>query len=321
MPSPIRHSIDAAPSSAPRSVASRPYFRPWRLFAASRSRLPSVGASRRVSPRAPARSPRERVVVARPDRSRVALRYREDSYDLGSYDPEMDGYVPPEVSLANFSRGDLIGSGSFGDVFRCVVDGDRRCVAKQYKRDVRGRDWFSHADERATCRRLAEDGARRGRALRRRLRLGPVPRRRRRRDPRRGVEGTTGGRRDAGRGGGGHGARRRIARTTRPPAPRHRARLRRARDPRLERGAPRREARNASSRAPARSPGGGSSRDPRRRRFRRRPNGDPDEAIFDPTYGAPEQFRRERRAAAYLGGSAVSSGVWGRATTTRGFPT
>jgi serine/threonine protein kinase len=120
---------------------------------------PSVGASRRVSPRAPARSPRERVVVAPPDRSRVALRYREDSYDLGSYDPEMDGYVPPEVSLANFSRGDLIGSGSFGDVFRCVVDGDRRCVAKQYKRDVRGRDWFSfYADERATCRRLAEDG-------------------------------------------------------------------------------------------------------------------------------------------------------------------
>ena len=71
----------------------------------------------------------------------------------------MDGYVPPEVSLANFSRGDLIGSGSFGDVFRCVVDGDRRCVAKQYKRDVRGRDWFSfYADAARRCRRLAEDG-------------------------------------------------------------------------------------------------------------------------------------------------------------------
>lgn len=85
----------------------------------------------------------------------------DESYDMGSYDPEMDGYVPPEISLRSLKIGDKIGEGSFSEVYRGVVEGDDgTCVdviAKAYKKNVRGRDWFSfYADERATCRRLAE---------------------------------------------------------------------------------------------------------------------------------------------------------------------
>ena len=42
---------------------------------------------------------------------------REDSFDLGSYDPEMDGYEPPEVSVDDVTMGDRIGEGSFAVVF------------------------------------------------------------------------------------------------------------------------------------------------------------------------------------------------------------
>ena len=38
---------------------------------------------------------------------------REDSFDMGSYDPEMDGYEPPEVSIADVTKGSQIGEGSF----------------------------------------------------------------------------------------------------------------------------------------------------------------------------------------------------------------
>ena len=80
---------------------------------------------------------------------------------MGSYDPEMDGYVPPEISLRSLTIGEKIGEGSFSEVYRGVVRGeDGSCenvIAKAYKKNVRGRDWFSfYADERATCRRLAE---------------------------------------------------------------------------------------------------------------------------------------------------------------------
>ena len=91
---------------------------------------------------------------------------REPSYDLGSYDPEMDGYVPPEVSLASVTRGSKIGEGSFGAVFNGTIEGGegieggsntrRSVILKEYKKNVRGRDWFSfYADERAICRKLA----------------------------------------------------------------------------------------------------------------------------------------------------------------------
>ncbi len=82
---------------------------------------------------------------------------REDSFDLGSYDPEMDGYEPPEVSVDDVTKGDRIGEGSFAVVFAGTVAGVGDVVLKQYRRDVRGRDWFSfYADERAMCRRLRE---------------------------------------------------------------------------------------------------------------------------------------------------------------------
>ena len=82
---------------------------------------------------------------------------REDSFDLGSYDPEMDGYEPSEVSVDDVTKGDRIGEGSFAVVFAGTVAGVGDVVLKQYRRDVRGRDWFSfYADERAMCRRLRE---------------------------------------------------------------------------------------------------------------------------------------------------------------------
>ena len=112
------------------------------------------GVSRRDIPRHP----------FAPRRSASPPRAREDSYDMGSYDPEMDGYVPPDISLANLTLGDKVGEGSFGDVYRAVVADPNggppiAAIAKAYKRNVRGRDWFSfYADERAVCRRLAEVG-------------------------------------------------------------------------------------------------------------------------------------------------------------------
>ena len=36
-----------------------------------------------------------------------------ESYDMGSYDPEMDGYVPPEISLRSLRVGEKIGEGLF----------------------------------------------------------------------------------------------------------------------------------------------------------------------------------------------------------------
>ena len=80
---------------------------------------------------------------------------------MGSYDPEMDGYVPPEISLRSLKIGVKFGEGSFSEVYRGVVEGEdgssQNVIAKAYKKNVRGRDWFSfYADERATCRRLAE---------------------------------------------------------------------------------------------------------------------------------------------------------------------
>ena len=82
---------------------------------------------------------------------------REDSFDLGSYDPEMDGYEPPEVSVDDVTKGVRLGEGSFAVVFSGTVAGVGDVVLKQYRRDVRGRDWFSfYADERAMCRRLRE---------------------------------------------------------------------------------------------------------------------------------------------------------------------
>ena len=82
---------------------------------------------------------------------------------MGSYDPEMDGFVPPEISLRSLKIGDKIGAGAFSEVYRGGVEGadgtSERVIAKAYKKNVRGRDWFSfYADERATCRRLKETG-------------------------------------------------------------------------------------------------------------------------------------------------------------------
>ena len=45
----------------------------------------------------------------------------DESYDMGSYDPEMDGFVPPEISLRSLQIGDKIGEGSFSEVYRGVV--------------------------------------------------------------------------------------------------------------------------------------------------------------------------------------------------------
>ena len=82
---------------------------------------------------------------------------REDSFDLGSFDPEMDGYEPPEVSVSDVVKGARIGEGSFAVVHAGTVAGVGDVVLKQYRRDVRGRDWFSfYADERAMCRRLRD---------------------------------------------------------------------------------------------------------------------------------------------------------------------
>ena len=91
-------------------------------------------------------------------RSGLGLRaMREDSFDMGSYDPEMDGYEPPEVSIADVTKGSQIGEGSFAVVYAGTVEGVGNAVLKEYRRDVRGRDWFSfYADERAMCRRLVE---------------------------------------------------------------------------------------------------------------------------------------------------------------------
>ena len=68
----------------------------------------------------------------RPSRGRAAAAaavvvvraYREPSYDIGSYDPEMDGYVPPEVSLASLKKGAKVGEGSFGTVYGATVTSD-----------------------------------------------------------------------------------------------------------------------------------------------------------------------------------------------------
>ena len=130
-------------------------------------RVPSPLASARVAtrrhlaPSAPGRA--ARWARARSDlrEPHARLRAVDESYDMGSYDPEMDGYVPPEISLRALKIGDKIGEGSFSEVYRGVVENDDGTlvdvIAKAYKKNVRGRDWFSfYADERATCRRLAE---------------------------------------------------------------------------------------------------------------------------------------------------------------------
>ncbi|MDA9097893.1 protein kinase [bacterium] len=82
---------------------------------------------------------------------------------MGSYDPEMDGYTPPEISLKQLRVGHKIGEGSFSEVYQGIVvvdDGDSDdipVIAKAYKKTVRGRDWFSfYCDERTVCRRLSE---------------------------------------------------------------------------------------------------------------------------------------------------------------------
>jgi hypothetical protein len=54
----------------------------------------------------------------------VARAAREPSYDVGSYDPEMNGYVPPEVSLSSLKKGGKIGEGSFGAVFQATMTDD-----------------------------------------------------------------------------------------------------------------------------------------------------------------------------------------------------
>jgi len=130
-------------------------------------RVPSPLASARVAtrrhlaPSAPGRA--ARWARARSDlrEPHARLRAVDESYDMGSYDPEMDGYVPPEISLRALKIGDKIGEGSFSEVYRGVVENDDGTlvdvIAKAYKKNVRGRDWFSfYADERATLRRLAE---------------------------------------------------------------------------------------------------------------------------------------------------------------------
>ena len=130
-------------------------------------RVPSPLASARVAtrrhlaPSAPGRA--ARWARARSDlrEPHARLRAVDESYDMGSYDPEMDGYVPPEISLRALKIGDKVGEGSFSEVYRGVVENDDgTCVdviAKAYKKNVRGRDWFSfYADERSTLRRLAE---------------------------------------------------------------------------------------------------------------------------------------------------------------------
>uniref|UniRef100_A0A7S0SXQ9 Protein kinase domain-containing protein n=1 Tax=Mantoniella antarctica TaxID=81844 RepID=A0A7S0SXQ9_9CHLO len=93
-----------------------------------------------------------------------ALEKKDTSYQVGfgSYDAEMDGYVPADVSLATLKKGDKVGEGSFGTVFRASIVEDveggeqsREVIIKEYKKNVRGRDWFSfYSDERAICRRL-----------------------------------------------------------------------------------------------------------------------------------------------------------------------
>ena len=92
-----------------------------------------------------------------------------ESYDMGSYDPEMDGYVPPEISLRSLRVGEKIGEGSFSEVYRGTIVGDddetcppettKNVIVKNYKKNVHSRDWFSfYVDERTTCRRLFDVG-------------------------------------------------------------------------------------------------------------------------------------------------------------------
>ena len=113
----------------------------------SSSRRPRVASRRATPPPLPARRASSHVARA------------EYSYDVGSYDPEMDGFVPPEVSLSTLAVGAKIGEGSFGVVYRGVVTEEdaspRDVVVKEYKKSVRGRDWYSfYCDERDICRRL-----------------------------------------------------------------------------------------------------------------------------------------------------------------------
>jgi len=88
---------------------------------------------------------------------------------MGSYDPEMDGYVPPEISLRSLRVGEKIGEGSFSEVYRGTIVGDddetcppettKNVIIKNYKKNVHSRDWFSfYVDERTTCRRLFDVG-------------------------------------------------------------------------------------------------------------------------------------------------------------------
>jgi hypothetical protein len=41
---------------------------------------------------------------------------------MGSYDPEMDGYAPPEISLKSLRLGEKIGEGSFSEVYRGEIE-------------------------------------------------------------------------------------------------------------------------------------------------------------------------------------------------------
>lgn len=66
------------------------------------------------------------------------------------------GGTKPDVSLTKLQKGPKIGEGSFGNVYEGLYDGDQRVVLKEYKA-VRGRDNRSfYDDELKNCRRLAD---------------------------------------------------------------------------------------------------------------------------------------------------------------------
>jgi len=81
----------------------------------------ATGPSRYHSPRAETTSPARRRHV-RCLASSHRVRAVHESYDMGSYDPEMDGYAPPEISLKSLRLGEKIGEGSFSEVYRGEIE-------------------------------------------------------------------------------------------------------------------------------------------------------------------------------------------------------
>ena len=158
-----------------RILATRP--RAARLRA--RSAAPHLASSARGS--RPARWERDRLPAFRalvPRRRPAPRRAVDESYDMGSYDPEMDGFVPPEISLRSLKIGDKIGEGAFSEVYRGVVEGadgtSGGVVAKAYKKRARQRLVQLLRGRARDVPPSERDGVRGGRAVPWGLRFGRV---------------------------------------------------------------------------------------------------------------------------------------------------